>query len=87
MTICIFYKVGDRPFTDIVYGNRNGFLTVLVEPLSRTEEPFIVRQVRIHVLIISLNATVIHLIFSIAYNACDGFRFTLVFEMKIACTR
>ncbi|CAN8254243.1 unnamed protein product [Cochlearia groenlandica] len=38
--------VGDRPFTDIVFGNRNGFLTVLTEPLSRAEEPFIVRQVR-----------------------------------------
>lgn len=38
-------QVGDRPFTDIVYGNRNGFLTVLTEPLSRAEEPFIVRQV------------------------------------------
>ncbi|XP_051135223.1 phosphatidylglycerophosphate phosphatase 1, chloroplastic/mitochondrial [Andrographis paniculata] len=38
--------VGDRPFTDIVYGNRNGFLTVLTEPLSLAEEPLIVRQVR-----------------------------------------
>ncbi|OWM78764.1 hypothetical protein CDL15_Pgr002935 [Punica granatum] len=38
--------VGDRPFTDIVYGNRNGFLTILTAPLSPTEEPFIVRQVR-----------------------------------------
>ncbi|XP_011026282.1 PREDICTED: uncharacterized protein LOC105126932 [Populus euphratica] len=38
--------VGDRPFTDIVYGNRNGFLTVLTKPLSLAEEPFIVRQVR-----------------------------------------
>uniref|UniRef100_A0A6N2NHQ5 Uncharacterized protein n=1 Tax=Salix viminalis TaxID=40686 RepID=A0A6N2NHQ5_SALVM len=38
--------VGDRPFTDIVYGNQNGFLTVLTEPLSLAEEPFIVRQVR-----------------------------------------
>ncbi|XP_010525435.1 PREDICTED: uncharacterized protein LOC104803221 [Tarenaya hassleriana] len=38
--------VGDRPLTDIVYGNRNGFLTILVEPLSRAEEPFIVRQIR-----------------------------------------
>ncbi|GFS45365.1 haloacid dehalogenase (HAD) superfamily protein [Actinidia rufa] len=38
--------VGDRPFTDIVYGNRNGFLTVLTEPLSLAEEPFIVKQVR-----------------------------------------
>lgn len=38
--------VGDRPFTDIVYGNRNGFLTILTEPLSLVEEPFIVQQVR-----------------------------------------
>lgn len=37
--------MGDRPFTDIVYGNRNGFLTALTEPLSLPEEPFIVRQV------------------------------------------
>jgi len=37
--------VGDRPFTDIVYGNRNGFLTILTEPLSLAEEPFIVKQV------------------------------------------
>lgn len=39
------WQVGDRPFTDIVYGNRNGFLTILTEPLSLAEEPFIVRQV------------------------------------------
>ncbi|XP_057792266.1 phosphatidylglycerophosphate phosphatase 1, chloroplastic/mitochondrial-like isoform X2 [Salvia miltiorrhiza] len=39
--------VGDRPFTDIVYGNRNGFLTILSEPLSHEEEPLIVRQVRL----------------------------------------
>ncbi|KAJ0475362.1 putative phosphatidylglycerophosphatase [Helianthus annuus] len=38
--------VGDRPFTDIVYGNRNGFLTILTSPLSLTEETFIVKQVR-----------------------------------------
>ncbi|KAL3508979.1 hypothetical protein ACH5RR_028380 [Cinchona calisaya] len=38
--------VGDRPFTDVVYGNRNGFLTILTEPLRFAEEPFIVRQVR-----------------------------------------
>ncbi|GAA0155743.1 phosphatase [Lithospermum erythrorhizon] len=38
--------VGDRPFTDIVFGNRNGFLTILTEPLSVAEESFIVRQVR-----------------------------------------
>ncbi|XP_073265716.1 phosphatidylglycerophosphate phosphatase 1, chloroplastic/mitochondrial isoform X3 [Populus alba] len=36
--------VGDRPFTDIVYGNQNGFLTILTKPLSLAEEPFIVRQ-------------------------------------------
>ncbi|KAE8655801.1 taxadiene 5-alpha hydroxylase-like [Hibiscus syriacus] len=36
--------VGDRPFTDVVYGNRNGFFTILIEPLSVVEEPFIVRQ-------------------------------------------
>ncbi|KAL2496677.1 haloacid dehalogenase (HAD) superfamily protein [Forsythia ovata] len=38
--------VGDRPFTDIVYGNRNGFFTVLTEPLSLGGEPLIVKQVR-----------------------------------------
>ncbi|KAI7754639.1 hypothetical protein M8C21_021507 [Ambrosia artemisiifolia] len=38
--------VGDRPFTDIVYGNRNGFLTILTAPLSLKEEPFTVKQVR-----------------------------------------
>ncbi|KAL8224263.1 hypothetical protein R6Q57_019738 [Mikania cordata] len=38
--------VGDRPFTDIVYGNRNGFLTILTAPLSLAEEPLIVKQVR-----------------------------------------
>lgn len=38
-------QVGDRPLTDIVYGNQNGFLTILTEPLSLNEEPFIVRQV------------------------------------------
>ncbi|KAM5580014.1 hypothetical protein ABKV19_009649 [Rosa sericea] len=38
--------VGDRPLTDIVYGNQNGFLTILTGPLSLAEEPFIVRQVR-----------------------------------------
>ncbi|KAL8151465.1 hypothetical protein V2J09_021273 [Rumex salicifolius] len=38
--------VGDRHFTDIVYGNRNGFLTILTKPLSVVDEPFIVRQVR-----------------------------------------
>ncbi|XP_031101741.1 uncharacterized protein LOC116005625 [Ipomoea triloba] len=39
--------VGDRPLTDIAYGNRNGFLTILTEPLSLAEEPFIVQQVRV----------------------------------------
>ncbi|KAG9138467.1 hypothetical protein Leryth_012744 [Lithospermum erythrorhizon] len=36
--------IGDRPFTDIVYGNKNGFLTILTNPLSVDEEPFIVKQ-------------------------------------------
>ncbi|PHU17799.1 Anthranilate synthase alpha subunit 1, chloroplastic [Capsicum chinense] len=36
--------VGDRPFTDIVYGNRNGFLTILTEPLRCAEEPLILQQ-------------------------------------------
>ncbi|XP_070033271.1 phosphatidylglycerophosphate phosphatase 1, chloroplastic/mitochondrial-like isoform X2 [Nicotiana tomentosiformis] len=39
--------VGDRPFTDIVYGNRNGFLTILTAPLSLSQEPLIVQQVRV----------------------------------------
>ncbi|KAG0479348.1 hypothetical protein HPP92_010206 [Vanilla planifolia] len=36
--------VGDRHFTDIVYGNVNGFLTVLTEPLCLSKEPFAVKQ-------------------------------------------
>ncbi|KAK8716433.1 hypothetical protein V6N13_043742 [Hibiscus sabdariffa] len=48
--------VGDRPFTDVVYGNRNGFFTILTEPLSVVEEPFIVRQVR------KLELTLIHIL-------------------------
>ncbi|XP_077243691.1 haloacid dehalogenase (HAD) superfamily protein isoform X1 [Tasmannia lanceolata] len=42
----LLVMVGDRHFTDIVYGNRNGFLTILTEPLNPAEEPFIVKQVR-----------------------------------------
>ncbi|XP_020589352.1 uncharacterized protein LOC110030780 [Phalaenopsis equestris] len=38
--------VGDRYFTDVVYGNRNGFLTILTDPLNLSLEPFIVKQVR-----------------------------------------
>ncbi|XP_076906614.1 phosphatidylglycerophosphate phosphatase 1, chloroplastic/mitochondrial-like [Bidens hawaiensis] len=38
--------VGDRNFTDIVYGNRNGCLTILTAPLSVAEETFIVKLVR-----------------------------------------
>jgi phosphatidylglycerophosphatase GEP4 len=38
-------QVGDRYFTDVVYGNRNGFLTVLTEPLSFPGESYIVRRV------------------------------------------
>ncbi|KAL0310348.1 UNVERIFIED_CONTAM: hypothetical protein Scaly_2936900 [Sesamum calycinum] len=35
--------VGDRLFTDIVYGNRTGFFMILPEPLSLAEEPLIGR--------------------------------------------
>ena len=38
--------VGDRAFTDIVYGNRNGFFTVLTEPLTDEGENFSVKMVR-----------------------------------------
>ncbi|XP_078437225.1 haloacid dehalogenase (HAD) superfamily protein isoform X2 [Wolffia australiana] len=38
--------VGDRCFTDVVYGNRNGFLMILTEPLHLAEEPLIVQLVR-----------------------------------------
>lgn len=38
--------VGDRYFTDVIYGNRNGFLTILTEPLSFAGESYIVRKVR-----------------------------------------
>ncbi|KAK4388304.1 hypothetical protein Sango_2437000 [Sesamum angolense] len=33
--------VGDRLFTDIVYGNRAGFFMIFLEPLSLAEEPLI----------------------------------------------
>ncbi|XP_074280712.1 phosphatidylglycerophosphate phosphatase 1, chloroplastic/mitochondrial [Silene latifolia] len=38
--------VGDRRFTDAVYGNRNGFLTVFTKPLSGEGEPFVVKRIR-----------------------------------------
>ncbi|KAJ0674667.1 putative HAD superfamily, PGP phosphatase, mitochondrial/chloroplastic [Helianthus annuus] len=46
--------VGDRPFTDIVYGNRNGFLTILTAPLSLAEEPFTVKQVWFPIYVFSI---------------------------------
>ncbi|URE29837.1 hypothetical protein MUK42_12909 [Musa troglodytarum] len=42
----LLVMVGDRIFTDVVYGNKHGFLTILTEPLCLSEEPFIVNQVR-----------------------------------------
>ncbi|BBN11115.1 phosphatidylglycerophosphatase GEP4 [Marchantia polymorpha subsp. ruderalis] len=38
--------VGDRYFTDIVYGNSNGLLTIRPAPLTSIGEPFVVRRVR-----------------------------------------
>eukprot|EP00850_Spirogloea_muscicola_P017488 SM000151S01476 [mRNA] locus=s151:48055:49797:- [translate_table: standard] len=38
--------VGDRYFTDVVYGNRNGLLTIRTAPLTLALEPFVVGQVR-----------------------------------------
>lgn len=40
-----FAQVGDRYFTDVVYGNRNGLLTIRPAPLTLQGEPFIVQQV------------------------------------------
>lgn len=45
-TASMLVMVGDRHFTDVVYGNRNGFLTVLTQPLSVKGEPVVVRLVR-----------------------------------------
>lgn len=39
-------KVGDRYFTDIVYGNSNGLLTIRPAPLTSIGEPFVVRRVQ-----------------------------------------
>ncbi|XP_078171646.1 haloacid dehalogenase (HAD) superfamily protein [Carex rostrata] len=38
--------IGDRYFTDVAYGNKNGFLTILTEPLCLSKEPIVVQQVR-----------------------------------------
>lgn len=43
----LLVMVGDRHFTDIVYGNKNGLLTVVTKPLTLVGEPFVVRQVRV----------------------------------------
>ncbi|KAH7289633.1 hypothetical protein KP509_30G012200 [Ceratopteris richardii] len=42
----LLVMVGDRYFTDVVYGNRNGLLTIITKPLTFEGEPFIVKQVR-----------------------------------------
>jgi len=38
--------VGDRYFTDIVFGNNNGLLTIRPAPLTLIGEPFVVQKVR-----------------------------------------
>lgn len=44
--IAIFnMQVGDRYFTDVVYGNNNGLLTVRPAPLTLIGEPFVVQKV------------------------------------------
>ncbi|XP_039131382.1 phosphatidylglycerophosphate phosphatase 1, chloroplastic [Dioscorea cayenensis subsp. rotundata] len=42
----LLVMVGDRHFTDVVYGNINGFLTICTEPLTLSGETFIVKEVR-----------------------------------------
>ncbi|KAG6473175.1 hypothetical protein ZIOFF_067087 [Zingiber officinale] len=42
----LLVMVGDRVFTDVVYGNKHGFLTILTDPFNLSGEPFIVKQVR-----------------------------------------
>jgi hypothetical protein len=39
------WQVGDRYFTDIVFGNNNGLLTIRPAPLTSVGEPFIVQKV------------------------------------------
>ena len=38
--------VGDRYFTDVVFGNAHGMLTVRTEPLVHRDEPAVVRAAR-----------------------------------------
>jgi len=40
------FVVGDRITTDVLFGNRNNAITVLVEPLSKKEELFIIKIIR-----------------------------------------
>lgn len=40
------FVVGDRILTDVLFGNKSGAVTVLVKPLSRKEEPFIIKTIR-----------------------------------------
>ncbi|XP_024530659.1 probable phosphatidylglycerophosphatase, mitochondrial isoform X1 [Selaginella moellendorffii] len=42
----LLVMVGDRHLTDVVYGNKNGLLTISTEPLTLKGEPFIVTRVR-----------------------------------------
>lgn len=41
------FVIGDRVLTDVLFGNRNNAITVLVEPLSRKEEPLVIKIMRI----------------------------------------
>lgn len=43
---CEIAIVGDRVLSDIVMGNKYGFLTIYVEPIDRTRDNFVVKIVR-----------------------------------------
>ncbi|GER53427.1 haloacid dehalogenase superfamily protein [Striga asiatica] len=69
--------VGDRPFTDIVYGNRNGFFTMLTQPLSLIEEPLIVRQADLWNKELRVSASYLELVI-VALSLLDAFHVRLL---------